>query len=246
MSGAAVHTNAAVHRNSTRDQGAALIREHMRLVNRIAYHLAARLPASVEVDDLIQTGMVGLLDAAKNYNAARGASFETYAGIRIRGAMLDELRRCDWAPRSVQRKARQLAEATRMVENQKQGHASDGDVAAQLGLNIEEFHDMARDASVYRVVCFEADETLDMLADINSYGEAGPEEAIRSSSFHGDLTHGISHLPEREKLVMSLYYDEELNLREIGEVLGVSESRVCQIHNQALNRLRARLASWVG
>ncbi len=235
-------SGAAVYAKSEKDQGEALIREHMSLVNRIAHHLAARLPASVEVDDLIQTGMLGLLDAAKNYNPGRGASFETYAGIRIRGAMLDELRRCDWAPRSVQRKARQLAEATRVVENQKQGHASDGEVAEQLGLNIQEFHAMARDASVYRVVCFETDETL----DVDAYGEAGPEEALHNSAFHGELARGISNLPEREKLVMSLYYDEELNLREIGEVLGVSESRVCQIHNQALNRLRARLASWAG
>ncbi len=235
-------SGAAVYAKSEKDQGEALIREHMSLVNRIAHHLAARLPASVEVDDLIQTGMLGLLDAAKNYNPGRGASFETYAGIRIRGAMLDELRRCDWAPRSVQRKARQLAEATRVVENQKQGHASDGEVAEQLGLNIQEFHAMARDASVYRVVCFESDETL----DVDDYGEAGPEEAMHNSAFHGELARGISNLPEREKLVMSLYYDEELNLREIGEVLGVSESRVCQIHNQALNRLRARLASWTG
>lgn len=236
MSGVVVYTK------SEKDQGEALIREHMTLVNRIAHHLAARLPANVEVDDLIQTGILGLLDAAKNYNSSKGASFDTYAGIRIRGAILDELRRCDWAPRSVQRKARQLAEATRVVENQKRGHASDGEVAEQLGLSIEEFHDMARDASVYRVVCFENDETLDM----SEYGEAGPEEAMQNSSFHSELTRGIGTLPEREKLVMSLYYDEELNLREIGEVLGVSESRVCQIHNQALNRLRARLTSWAG
>lgn len=240
MSRAAVYT--AVYTKSEKDQGEVLIREHMSLVNRIAHHLAARLPTSVEVGDLIQTGMLGLLDAAKNYNATRGASFETYAGIRIRGAMLDELRRCDWAPRSVQRKARQLAEATRIVENQKQSHASDGEVAEQLGLSIQEYHDMARDASVYRVVCFETDETL----DVDAYREAGPEEAIHNSAFHGELAGGISNLPEREKLVMSLYYDEELNLREIGEVLGVSESRVCQIHSQALNRLRARLASWAG
>ncbi len=235
-------SGAAVYARSEKDQGEALIREHMSLVNRIAHHLAARLPASVEVDDLIQTGMLGLLDAAKNYNPTRGASFETYAGIRIRGAMLDELRRCDWAPRSVQRKARQLAEATRIVENQKQGHASDSEVAEQLGLDIQEFHAMARDASVYRVVCFETDETL----EVDDYSEAGPEETVHNSAFHGELARGISNLPEREKLVMSLYYDEELNLREIGEVLGVSESRVCQIHNQALNRLRARLASWTG
>lgn len=235
-------SRAAVYTKSEKDQGETLIREHMSLVNRIAYHLAARLPASVEVDDLIQTGILGLLDAAKNYNSSRGASFETYAGIRVRGAMLDELRRCDWAPRSVQRKARLLAEATRVVENQKQGHASNSEVAEQLGLNIQEFHAMARDASVYRVVCFESDETL----EVGDCSEVSPEAAIHNNAFHGELARSISGLPEREKLVMSLYYDEELNLREIGEVLGVNESRVCQIHGQALNRLRARLASWTG
>ncbi len=222
-----------------------LVTEHVALVNRIAYHMVSRLPPNVQVDDLVQAGMIGLLEAARNYNPSQGASFETYAGIRIRGSMLDEIRRLDWTPRSVHRKVRMVSEAVRQIENDKGRDARDHEVAEILELSLEEYHKILQDAAGCRVFSFE---------DMNSMGEdhepgmsdenSGPLECLQNEDFRHNLSESISTLPERERLVMSLYYDEELNLREIGDVLGVSESRVCQIHGQALIRLRARMQEW--
>jgi len=222
-----------------------LIIKHAALVKRIAYHLVSRLPPSVQPDDLIQAGMIGLLEASKNYDSNQGASFETYAGIRIRGAMLDEIRRSDWAPRSVHKKARLVAEAVRNVENETGRDARDHEVAKTLGVSIDEYHRMAQTASGYRVMSFEdispGDEAhVDNFAD----DRGSPLDGLQQADFRRILAGEIASLPERERLVMALYYEEELNLREIGEVLGVSESRVCQIHSQAVIRLQARMESW--
>ncbi|MDM3870972.1 RNA polymerase sigma factor FliA [Porticoccus sp. W117] len=234
MSGAAAYTD------HCKQQQEALLQQHLPLVRRIAHHLMARMPAEVDVNDLIQVGMMGLLEASKNYAASQGASFQTYASIRIRGAMLDELRRSDWTPRSVQRKARQLATATREVEGQHGRSASDTEVASHMGIGIDEYHSMLRDTAACRVTGFD-DQPLgtDVAVD-----ESSPLQQLQNTGFKESLADAIGQLPEREKLVMSLYYDEELNLREIGEVLGVSESRVCQIHSQALTRLRSRMGEW--
>ncbi len=223
-----------------------LINQHAPLVKRIAYHLMSRLPPSVQADDLIQAGMIGLLEAARNYDPSQGASFETYAGIRIRGAMLDEIRRTDWTPRSVHRKARQVAEAVREIENREGRDARDSEVAELLGITIEEYHRILQDATGARVFSFEDPGAGGDDNEIRSLDEGNqPLDELQSASFQDALAEAIAGLPERERLVMALYYDEELNLREIGEVLGVSESRVCQIHGQALIRLRARMSEWV-
>ena len=223
-----------------------LVTKHAALVKRIAYHLMSRLPPSVQADDLIQAGMIGLLEASRNYDATQGASFETYAGIRIRGAMLDEIRRTDWTPRSVHRKARQVAEAVRSIENEEGRDARDVEVAEKLGITLHEYHKILQDSTGCRIFSFE---------DPGMLGEEGmpqtgrhidqPLENLQKSDFKQGLADEIKGLPERERLVMALYYDEELNLREIGEILGVSESRVCQIHGQALIRLRARMGEWL-
>jgi len=223
-----------------------LVVENEQLVKRIAFHLMSRLPASVQADDLIQAGMIGLIEASRKFDPEQGASFETYAGIRIRGAMLDEIRRTDWTPRSVHRKARDVAEAVRKIENEKGRDARDVEVAAAMGLELEECHKILQDATGCRIFSFE---------DPGSFGEDGfsqnteqpnqPLENLQHSDFKQGLATAIKGLPERERLVMALYYDEELNLREIGEILGVSESRVCQIHGQALIRLRARMEDWL-
>ena len=223
-----------------------LVAEHAPLVKRIAYHLMSRLPPSVQADDLIQAGMIGLLEASRNYDASQGASFQTYAGIRIRGSMLDEIRRTDWTPRSVHRKARQVAEAVRKIENEEGRDARDVEVAELLGIDLHEYHRILQDATGCRV--FSIDD-----AGINGSEPPQPVAAaphnepldkLHKSDFKVALADAIAGLPERESLVMAMYYDEELNLREIGEVLGVSESRVCQIHGQALIRLRARMTEW--
>jgi RNA polymerase sigma factor for flagellar operon FliA len=229
-------------------QGSAneLVRTHAALVKRIAWHLKGRLPASVELGDLIQAGMMGLLEAAKNYAPGRAANFETFAGIRIRGAMLDELRKTDWTPRSVYRRLRDAMEAMRQIEAETGREAGEAEVAQRMGISASEYSQIMADASRSRVLSL--DESND---DEDGPGfEVSDEHAGTPASRHEEegrrvaLAEAIEGLPEREKLLMSLYYDEELNLKEIGAVLGVTESRVCQLHGQALTRLRARLRDW--
>lgn len=230
--------------NNSRDD---LVVEHAPLVKRIAYHLMCRLPPSVQADDLIQAGMIGLLEAARNYDSTQGASFETYAGIRVRGAMLDEIRKNDWAPRSVHRKARKVAEAVRQIESMMGRDARDNEVAEALEMSLGEYHQTLQAASGYLMLSFDdlgADDEA-TATSINLTAEAmTPFDGLQKEDFKRSLAEAIAGLPERERLVMTLYYDEELNLREIGSVLGVSESRVSQIHSQALIRLQARLGQW--
>ena len=221
---------------------AELVRKHAPLVKRIAYHLIGRLPSSVDVDDLIQAGTIGLLMAGRNYSADKGANFETYAGIRIRGAMIDELRKSDWTPRSVHRKIREVTEAIQTIENRTGAKARDQDVAEELGISTAEYHEILRDASASKL--FSLDQPVDDSGDpreVEGDEEAEPSLLLDEQARRQRLAELIETLPERERLIMSLYYDEELNLREIGEVLGISESRVCQIHGQALVRLKAWL-----
>jgi RNA polymerase sigma factor for flagellar operon FliA len=224
----------------------ALVREQAPLVKRIAYHLMARLPPSVQIEDLIQAGMEGLLESARHYDPGQGASFETYAGIRIRGAMLDELRRYDWTPRSVHRKAREVAEAMREIEAATGRDARDAEVAERLKVTVSEYHQILQDAQSSRV--FSIDELLesgDSVLEECADSRDGPADRLAKAGFTQALADAISGLPERERLVVSLYYEEELNLKEIGAVLGVSESRVCQIQSQAMLRLRARMSDWL-
>ena len=225
-----------------------LVLKHADLVKRIAYHLVSRMPPNVEVDDLIQSGMIGLLDAAKHYSATKGANFETYAGIRIRGAMLDEVRKSDWTPRSVHRNMREMADVVRKIENAKGADATPTDIAEGLGVSIEDYHKLVQDAASCRLFSFDQMGSSDdesNPADFARDERPGPFDDIEDAGFRSALAGAINVLPEREKLVLSLYYDEDMNLREIGEVLEVSESRVCQIHGQALVRLRARLSEWL-
>ncbi|WP_455203278.1 RNA polymerase sigma factor FliA [Kaarinaea lacus] len=223
------------------------IEQYLPLVKRIAYHLMTRLPPSVQQDDLIQAGLIGLLEALRNYDASQGASFQTYARIRVRGAMLDEIRKNDWAPRSVHRKARMVAEVVREIEHRTGRDARDHEIAEALEVSLDDYHQLLQDASGHRVFSFdeldsEGNGTLACVAD----RDKGPLEGLQKEDFKKGLADAIAGLPERERLVMSLYYDEELNLREIGAVIGVSESRVCQIHSQAVIRLQSRMAHWVG
>lgn len=223
-----------------------LVEQYAPLVKRIAYHLLGRLPEHIQVDDLIQAGMIGLLDAARHYDASQGASFETYASIRIRGAMLDELRRNDWAPKSVHRKARDAAEAVRRVEADTGRDASDKEVAREMGISLDEYHQILLDASTSRVANFDdlgMDEST--VADGSPESEPAPLRAVQNERFAASLAEAIATLPERERLVLSLYYDKELNLKEIGAVLNVTESRVSQLLSQAYLRLRARLGDWL-
>lgn len=213
------------------------------LVKRIAHHLMARLPDSVQFDDLVQAGMLGLLESIGKYDPSKGASFETYAGIRIRGSMLDEMRRGDWAPRSVHRNARRVTEAMRTVEHQTGKVASDRDIARSMDVPLKDYYAMLADASTCRLVSYEEVNDGDD-PSILPHIEAGDHGAEREELMH-DLADAIANLPERERLVMALYYDEELNLKEIGSVLGVSESRISQILSQATLRVRSKVNTWM-
>lgn len=217
-----------------------LVVEYSFLVSRIARHISSRLPNNVLLDDLSQAGMIGLLEAARNYDASKGASFETYAGIRIRGAILDDIRRGDWAPRSVHRAQRKVTQAIREVEASLGRSATDAEIAASMGMGAEEYYAVLRDAAACNLASFdqfsedgEPSASLDEATQPLRY--AGKEE------FREHLIDAIDQLPERERLVLSLYYNDELNLKEVGAVLDVSESRVSQIHSQAVVRLRAYL-----
>ena len=226
-----------------RDQ---LVKHYAPLVKRIAYHLMAKLPASVQVEDIIQNGMMGLLDAMNRYEEGLGAQFETYAVQRIRGAMLDGLRENDWLPRSLRRDMRRIEQAVHALE-QRHGRApSERELADSLGMGLPEYQKMLQEARGYQLVYFEDfsdDDSDDYLDRHCAADELDPLEHLLEQNMRDVLVRAIDDLPEREKLVMGLYYEEDLNLREIGEVLGVSESRVCQLHSQAIARLRSRIAA---
>lgn len=218
-----------------------LFEDNLPLVKIIAHHISVRLPPGKCVDDLIQVGMIGLLEAARTYQPNLGAVFKSFASIRIRGAILDELRRQSWMPRSVQQKSRELSKAIHRVENTLGRTATDREIAAEMNITLEEY------ATVLESV---AGTTVFSLDDENNFNEPAdnddvPLKNIQSASLKAKLAEVISSLPDQEKLVVALYYDKGLNLREIGEVLNVSESRVCQIHSQATSRLRSRMREWI-
>ena len=235
----------AMYAEVQKDQRDRRIVENLGLVKRIAYHLVTRLPSTVHVDDLIQAGMIGLIEASKHYDPSQGASFETYAGIRVRGAMLDEVRHADWSPRSLHKKMREVSEAMREIEHETGRDARDFEVAERMGISLDDFHTIMRDSASARI--FSLDQAEDNGQSLNvPTDEKEPLAALQKEGFQQALAKCISELPEREQMVMSLYYNEELNLKEIGLVLEISESRVCQIHGQALNRIRAKMSDWTG
>ena len=222
-----------------------LVTDHVELVKRIAHHLSARLPATVDVDDLTQSGMVGLLEAAGNFDASRGASFETYAGIRIRGAMLDDLRKHDWTPRSVHHKYRRVTEAINAIQGETGKAASAEEVALRIGISINDYYKILADSASSRLFSFEETPEEPTLQRKSVCSDTPrPDQELYKTQFREQLASSIDQLPERERLVLSLYYERELNMKEIGAVLDVSESRVCQIHGQAVMRLRAASKRW--
>jgi len=225
--------------NLDREALEALVKTHAVLVKRIGHHLLVRMPMSVALEDLLQVGMMGLLEAAKHYDPSKGASFETYASIRIRGAMLDEVRQNDWVPRSVYRNARQISSAVRTIENRLGRPARDRDIADELNMPLLDFYELLKDSAGSQLQGFE-----DFGVSEDSFsaevGLSEPQAKVMHDDLISKLGELIDHLPEAERLVLSLYYEQDLNLKEIGEVLGVSESRVSQIHTQATLRIKAR------
>lgn len=219
-----------------------VVEKHRKLVKKIAHHLLARLPASIELEDLLQAGMIGLLEASRNYSVDKGASFETYAAIRIKGSMLDEIRKGDWTPRSVHKKNRQVAKVMHMLEHKLGRDAKSAEIAEVLKISLKEYHQILQDANRARVFAFN-DLTPDESSSDEHFPAAlpGPLDKVQMENFKAHMAENIATLPEKERLVLGLYYHEELNLKEVACVLGVSESRISQIHGQAMLRLQARL-----
>ncbi|MEM7764326.1 MAG: RNA polymerase sigma factor FliA [Pseudomonadota bacterium] len=223
-----------------------LITDNLVLVKRIAHHIMAKLPPNIELDDLIQAGMLGLIEAASHYDATRGASFETYAGIRIRGSILDEVRKSDWTPRSVHRRYRHITDAIAKLETETGEHPTEQQVADSLDMPLDEYQAILRDSASCRLFSLsqpyaDSDRTPEVASD----DHALPDDALEEDQFKERLAEAIARLPERERLVLSLYYQQDMNLKEVGLILEVSESRVCQIHGQALLRLRSRMGDFV-
>jgi len=220
-----------------------LITQYAPLARKLALQLLARLPASVELDDLVQAGMIGLLDAVRRY---REAQFQTYATTRIRGAMLDELRSQDWLPRSVRLKFRRIEQAVQKLEQTLGRAPGEAEIAAELELSVAEYQALLYDAQGVQIMHYEdfgaPDEDSDWsarLAASNSHDD--PLAQLLSQGLRAAIVAAIDELPEREKLLLSLCYEQGLNLKEIGAVMGVSEGRVCQLRSQATARIRARL-----
>jgi len=218
------------------------LREYAQLVKRLAHQMMARLPSSVQIDDIIQAGMMGLLDAASRYDELHGAQFETYATQRIRGAMLDELRAADWLPRSLRRDMRRIETAISRLQQRLGRSPNESEIAEELKVPLAEYQQMLQKSRGAQLVYYEDfhgednDDFFERFEFGNNDGD--PMGLLENERFKAELVHAIESLPERERMLMGMLYEQEMNLREIGEVLGVSESRVSQLHSQAVARLR--------
>lgn len=231
-----------------------LLTEHAQLVKKLAHQMKAKLPPSVEVDDLIQAGMIGLMDAINRYEENHGAQFETYAVQRIRGAILDELRSSDWMPRSMRQNMRKVEVAMNTLQQRLGRSPNESEVAKQLKLSLADYQDMLTNGGGHQLLYYEdfhdreSDGGENFLDRYCADTSADPLQALMNTGFRAAVIDAINALPEREKILMSLYYEQEMNLKEIGAVMGVSESRVCQLHSQAISRMRANLRekAWTG
>lgn len=228
-----------------------LLARYMPMVKRLAHHMMGRLPPNVEEDDMVQAGMIGLLDAISRYDAAQSAQFEAYAIQRIRGAMIDELRQTDWVPRSVRQSMRKIEKTITTLQNRLGRPPGEKEIAEAMHIPLAEYQAILGDARGHQLVYFEdfgAGEEDDSYLDKQAADESSePLPQLLNENLRACLIAAIDNLPEREKLLMSLYYEQELNLREISEVFGVTESRICQLHSQAVARLRAKLreGAWI-
>ena len=226
----------------------AQLRQHVPLVRRIAHHMIAKLPPTVELDDLIQVGMIGLSEALSRYEAAQGVQFETFASQRIRGAMLDELREGDWMSRSSRKSQKDIEHAVQRMEQKLGRSPLESEIAEELGLSLADYQSLLGKVRGTQLVYLEdmsrGGEDDDSFLDRHvADNEADPMAVLRDQRLKASLVAAIKTLPEREQYIMGMYYEHDMNLKEIAAVLGVTESRVCQLHSQSIARLRAKMRS---
>ena len=224
----------------------AMIRQYQPLVRRLAHHMMAKLPANVQVDDLIQVGLIGLSEALTRYEAAQGVQFETFATQRIRGAMLDELRGNDWMSRGSRKSQKEIEQALRRLEHQLGRSPLESEIAADLGLSLADYQTLLGKVRGTQLVYLEDmargnDDEDNFLDRHVGDSEADPLNMLRDQRLRQALVAAIKNLPEREQLIMSMYYEQDMNLKEIAAVLDVTESRICQLHSQSIARLRAKM-----
>ena len=226
----------------------AMIRQYQPLVRRLAHHMMAKLPSSVQVDDLIQVGLIGLSDALTRYEAAQGVQFETFATQRIRGAMIDELRENDWMSRGSRKSQKVIEQALRRLEHQLGRSPIESEIAAELDMSLADYQSLLGKVRGTQLVYLEdmthSSDDEDSFLDRHAGDEdADPMNMLRDQRLRESLVKAIKLLPEREQYIMSMYYEQDMNLKEIASVLGVTESRVCQLHSQSIARLRAKMRS---
>ena len=226
----------------------ALIRQYQPLVRRLAHHMMAKLPPSVDVDDLIQVGLIGLADALSRFEASQGVQFETFATQRIRGAMLDELRENDWMSRGSRKSQKEIETALHRLEHKLGRSPVESEIAAELGMSLTDYQSLLSKVRGTQLVYLEdmsgsGDEDDNFLDRHVSDAEADPLHKLRDQRLRQALVDAIKTLPEREQYIMSMYYEQDMNLKEIAAVLEVTESRVCQLHSQSIARLRAKMRS---
>jgi RNA polymerase sigma factor FliA len=226
----------------------ALLKQHSPLVRRLAHQMIAKLPANVAIDDLIQVGMIGLHDALGRFDPGQGVQFETFATQRIRGAMLDELRGSDWMSRGSRRQQREIETAVHKLEQRLGRAPKEAEIAAEMGLGLTQYQDMltkVRGTQLVHLEDMSGDEGSDDFLDRHIQNEdANPLALLQDHRMREALVEAIKNLPEREQYVMSMYYEHDMNLKEIAAVLKVTESRVCQLHSQSIARLRVKLRAW--
>ena len=226
----------------------AMLRQYSPLVRRLAHQMMAKLPANVEVDDLIQVGMIGLADALSRFDPAQGVQIETFATQRIRGAMLDELRGADWLSRGTRKQQRDIEKAVHRLEQRLGRAPHESEIAVEMGLSLDDYQEMLGKVRGTQLIYLEdmsGDEgDQDFLDRHVADRGSDPQHLLQNDRMRHALVEAIKKLPEREQLVMSLYYEEDMNLKEIAAVLGVTESRVCQLHSQSIARLRVKLREW--
>ena len=226
-----------------------IVIEHTALIRYIVNRIAVRLPSHIDLDDLHNTGVIGLMDAIDKYDPSKNCKFKTYAEFRIKGAILDQLRSLDWVPRSIRQKSRRLEQAYAEVEQRKGRQATEAEIAESLGIEMEEFHFLLNQVRGISMVNLDelrssGDSDQPMYGDIFEDVKAeNPFASLKTRELRQAVADCIGNLPEKERLVVSLYYYEDLNMKEIGNVLGITESRVCQIHTKAVGRLRSKLRS---